>query len=377
MEHMAAVPLIEDEGELKDLIADLRKEPAIALDTEASSFHRFKERICLIQLSTRKRTWLVDPIAVKDLSPIGALMTDAKVETVIHDADYDLRLFKRQCGFRAVRVWDTMVAAELVNEPNLGLAALLLKYVGAQLDKKFQKADWSMRPLKPAMLDYAAKDTEHLLQLRDHMAEQLKAKGREAWAEEEFKLLVDIPFNTEENDEPGFLRIKGAKLLKPAQLAILRELHAWREQLAERLDRAPFMVMGNEAMLGMSTQPPATKRELAERKGIGETTVQRNGDAIMKAIESGRAMPKEQWPRVPKALRYDRDPDFEDRVKRLRGAREVLMKQHDLPPGIVCSNQLLADMARKLPRTTDELKGIDGMRNYQIATFGEALLAAL
>ncbi|MFZ1687715.1 MAG: HRDC domain-containing protein, partial [Flavobacteriales bacterium] len=109
----------------------------------------------------------------------------------------------------------------------------------------------------------------------------------------------------------------------------------------------------------------------------GETTVQRNGDAILKAIEQGRAVPKHHWPRVPKAMRYDRDPDFEDRVKRLRGAREILMKQYDLPPGIVCSNQLLADIARMLPRATEELKGIDGMRNYQITTFGEALLAAL
>ncbi len=377
MQHMAAVPLIEDEKELKGLIADLRKEPMVALDTEASSFHRYKERICLIQLSTRDRTWLVDPIAINDLTAVGALLTDKKVETVIHDADYDLRLFKRQSGFRAVHVWDTMVAAELVHEPNLGLAALLQKYVGVTLDKKFQKADWSMRPLKQAMLDYAAKDTEHLLELRDHMAGQLKAKGREEWAEEEFTLLVDVPFNAEENDEPGFLRIKGAKLLKPPQLAILRELHAWREQLAERLDRAPFMVLGNETMLGMSTQPPATKAELAQRKGIGEATVQRNGDAIMQALERGRAVPKENWPRVPKSLRYDRDADFEDRLKRLRAAREIMMKEYDLPPGIVCSNQLLSDMARKLPRTLEELKGIDGMRNYQIAHFGDALLKAL
>lgn len=374
---MAGAPLIVDEKELKALVADLRKEPAVALDTEASSFHRYKERVCLIQLSTRTRTWLVDPIAIHDLSAINALMTDKKVETVIHDADYDLRLLKRQSGIHAVRVWDTMVAAELVNEPNLGLAALLKKYVGVELDKKFQKADWSMRPLKPAMLEYAAKDTAHLLELRDHLAAQLKAKDREAWAAEEFTLLVDIPFNTEENEEPGFLRVKGAKLLKPAQLAILRELHAWREKLAERLDRAPFMVLGNETMLDLCKQPPASKKELGERKGVGDTNAQRNGDAILKAIERGRAIPKEEWPRVPKPLRYERDADFEDRVKRLRAAREEKMKEFDLPPGIICNNNMLAEIARKMPRTADELKEVAGMRHYQVKHFGAALLAAL
>lgn len=374
---MAGAPLIVDEKELKALVADLRKEPAVALDTEASSFHRYKERVCLIQLSTRNRTWLVDPIAIHDLSAINALMTDKKVETVIHDADYDLRLLKRQSGIHAVHVWDTMVAAELVNEPNLGLAALLKKYVGVELDKKFQKADWSMRPLKPAMLEYAAKDTAHLLELRDHLAAQLKAKDREAWAAEEFAFLVDIPFNVEENDEPGFLRVKGAKLLKPAQLAILRELHAWREKLAERLDRAPFMVLGNETMLDLCKQPPASKKELGERKGVGDTNAQRNGDAILKAIERGRAVPKEEWPRVPKPMRYDRDADFEDRVKRLRAAREVKMKEYDLPPGIICNNNMLAEIARKMPRTAEELKAVAGMRHYQVKHFGAALLAAL
>ncbi|QQR85408.1 MAG: ribonuclease D [Flavobacteriales bacterium] len=374
---MAGAPLIVDEKELKALVADLRKEPAVALDTEASSFHRYKERVCLIQLSTRNRTWLVDPIAIHDLSAINALMTDKKVETVIHDADYDLRLLKRQSGIHAVRVWDTMVAAELVNEPNLGLAALLKKYVGVELDKKFQKADWSMRPLKPAMLEYAAKDTAHLLELRDHLAAQLKAKDREAWAAEEFAFLVDIPFNVEENDEPGFLRVKGAKLLKPAQLAILRELHAWREKLAERLDRAPFMVLGNETMLDLCKQPPASKKELGERKGVGDTNAQRNGDAILKAIERGRAVPKEDWPRVPKPLRYERDADFEDRVKRLRAAREEKMKEFDLPPGIICNNNMLAEIARKMPRTAEELKAVAGMRHYQVKHFGAALLAAL
>ena len=117
------------------------------------------------------------------------------MEVVIHDADYDLRILAKHHGIRVENVFDTLVAAELVNEPEIGLAALLGKYQGLQIDKKFQKADWSKRPLPKPMLDYAAGDTSHLIALRDILKDQLIAKGRWGWAEEEFALLTDAPFN--------------------------------------------------------------------------------------------------------------------------------------------------------------------------------------
>jgi len=349
----------------------------IALDTEASSFHRFKERVCLVQVSGRGRTWLVDPLALPVLDPLGRLLADARMEVVIHDADYDLRILARHHGIRVENVFDTLVAAELLNEPEIGLAALLMKYQGIQVDKKYQKADWSKRPLPAPMLEYAAGDTAHLEALRDELKTQLVAKGRWDWAQEEFALLSDAPFNQPVNEEPAFLRLKGAKTLKPHQLAILREVHAWRESVAEQMDRAPFMVLGNDVLMGFATLPPTTLAEIAARPGVGERIFERYGRKILAAIERGRALPKDQWPRIERPKRWQRDDDYEDRVKRLKARRDELTKAHDLRPGIVASNQLLADIARTLPGDLEALAAIPGMRRYQVENFGDRLLSVL
>ncbi len=355
----------------------LASEPVVALDTEASSFHRYQERVCLIQLSTRDQTWLVDPLALPDIDPLGKALADPRIEWVIHDADYDLRMLKRAGGHRAERVFDTLVAAELLNEPELGLAANLKKHFDVTLDKRFQKADWSKRPLSADMLAYAAMDTAYLIALRDIFKQRLEEKGRWAWAEEEFAHLVGIPFENTGEEEPGFLRMKGAKALKPRQLAVLREVHAWRESLAERLDRAPFMVLGNDTLLDLSINPPTDLADLGQRKGVGENTLQRNGAAILKAVQRGMELPKDQWPRVERPKRWDRDDDYEDRLKRLKVVREQLMLEHDLRPGIVSPNHVLSEIARLLPRTPDELAALPGIRRWQVGLFGERFLSAI
>jgi ribonuclease D len=369
-------PLITTTAELEKLMTTLSKEPILALDTEASSFHRYRERICLIQLSTRTKTWLIDPLAIDDMSALGKALADPKIEWVIHDADYDLRMLKRMWGFRVANVFDTMVTVELLNEPELGLAANLKKHFGVELNKKFQKADWSKRPLPADMLAYAAMDTMHLIALRDILKKELVSRDRMEWAQEEFDALVHIPFAPVE-DEPGFLRIKGAKALKPRQLAVLRELHAWREGVAEKLDRAPFMVLGNDVMIEASKDPPIDLKAFAQRKGVGESIINRSGSAIMKAIARGMALPKEEWPRVPRPKRYDRDDDYEDRFKRLKKKRDEIAIARDLRQGIVCPNHVLSDIARLLPGDLEALAQIDGLRSWQVKEFGNELLKAL
>jgi len=274
-------------------------------------------------------------------------------------------------------VFDTLVAAELLNEPEIGLAALLKKYQGIHVDKKFQKADWSKRPLPEDMLQYAAGDTAYLIELRDVLKEQLIAKDRWTWAEEEFGLLTDAPFNLPVNDEPAFLRMKGAKLLKPHQLAVLREVFQWREGVAEKMDRAAFMVLGNEVLLSLATTPPTSTQEVATRKGVGDRVAERHGRAILEAVKRGVAMPKEEWPRVPKGKRWDRDDDYEERLKRLKQVRDKLTSDMDLRPGIVAANQMLMDIARTLPGDQEALAALPGVRRYQVKHFGAALLSAL
>ena len=372
----SAYTLITKTSELVGLMATLRSEPVLALDTEASSFHRYRERICLIQLSTRSKTWLIDPLTVDDMSALGKALAEPATEWVIHDADYDLRMLKKMYGFRAVNVFDTMISVELLNEPELGLAANLKKHFGVELNKKYQKADWSKRPLSSEMLAYAAMDTTYLIGLRDILKKELEAKGRFSWAQEEFEALVHIPFAPVE-EEPAYLRMKGAKALKPRQLAVLRELHAWRESVAEKMDRAPFMVLGNDVLLDVSKEPPADLAALAERKGVGDSIMARSGPAIMKAIATGLALPKEEWPRIPRPKRYERDDDYEDRLKRLKQKRDTIATARDLRQGIVCPNHVLMDIARLLPGDAKALGAISGLRDWQVREFGDELLKAL
>ncbi|HMQ74589.1 MAG TPA: ribonuclease D [Flavobacteriales bacterium] len=372
-----AYSTVNDQGDLARMTAALSASSVIALDTEASSFHRYKVRVCLVQVSDRDRTWLVDPFAAGDLAPLGTLLARTDMEVVIHDADYDLRMLAREQGIRVENVFDTLVAAELLNEPEIGLASLLQKYMGIQVDKKFQKADWSKRPLPEAMLDYAAGDTAHLIALRDILEARLKEKGRWSWAREEFALLTDAPFNLQDNLEPGYLRLKGAKLLKPHQLAVLREVHAWREGVAERMDRAPFMVIGNEVLLDLAKEPPADAHALASRKGMSEKVMDRHGRAILEAVRRGALLPRDQWPRLERPKRWDRDPEHDERLKRLKAVRDRLTAEHDLRMGIVASNQLLQEVARSRPGDLQALSALPGIRRYQVELFGADLLAAV
>lgn len=374
---MAAYELITTDKALGVFLEKIAHEEVIALDTEASSFHRYRESVCLIQISTREHTFLIDPLAVPNLGPLGNLLAQTGMEVVIHDADYDLRILAKHHAIRVENVFDTLVAAELLNEPEIGLAALLGKYQGLQIDKKFQKADWSKRPLPKPMLDYAAGDTSHLIAIRDILKAKLLDKDRWAWAEEEFALLTDAPFNLAVNEEPLFLRMKGAKLLKPAQLAILREVHAWRETVAEQQDRAPFMILGNDILLSLATDPPNSIADIAARKGVNERMLEKHGLRILAAVKTGLDMPKDRWPRLERPKRWDRDNDYEDRLKRLKLKRDELTAAFDLRPGIVAANQLLADIARTLPGDLDALAALPGMRRYQVQHFGAALLSAL
>lgn len=372
-----AYTYITDTDGLKAALDKLQRSPIIALDTEASSFHRYHERICLVQLSDRESTFLLDPTTIADMSPLGDALADRRTEWVIHDADYDLRMLKKMWSFHVETVFDTMVSAELLNEPELGLAALLRKYYGLEVDKKYQKADWGKRPLSSPMLAYAAMDTAYLIGLRDHLDKALYASGRHGWAEEEFKALVRIPFDTPANDEPPFLRMKGAKALKPRQLAVLRELHAWREPIAERMDRAPFMVLGNDVLLDLARFPSTDPSELAKRKGIGDNNMERHGMALIAAVERGLALPKDELPRVPRPKRWDKDDDYEDRLKRLKTVRDELTAQRGMRSGMVFSNNQLSEIARLRPGDLEALRGIPGIRNWQAAEFGAPLLSAL
>jgi ribonuclease D len=370
------VPLIQSQAELGALFQRLRREPLLAVDTEAASFHRYTDRVYLLQVSSRTETAVVDPLATEGLAPLGEVLVDPDVEIVFHDADYDLRLLDREYGFRATNVFDTRIAAQLLNEPGVGLAALLEKYLGVRLDKRFQRADWSARPLSPEMLEYAASDTRHLPELRDILKTRLEASGRLGWAMEEFALLDDIRAG-QSNGEPGFLRLKGAKALKGRELAILRELYAWRDGVAQRSDRATFRILNNEPMLALAKQPPADLVALKTIPGISSDQVERRGRDILAAIKRGLDLPDRDLPRVERGPRRVYDAAFDARLERLKAARNRLATELDLQPGVLCPNGTLEAIAKANPDSVEELGLLPELRRWQLREIGGELVAAL
>jgi ribonuclease D len=348
----------------------------LALDTEGASFHRFVDRIYLLQLSTDTAHAVIDPLPIAPPALLGALIEDPKVEIVFHDADYDLRLLHQDYGWNVRNVFDTRVAAQLLGMKAFGLAALLEQYFGVKLDKKHQRADWSMRPLTPDMLDYAAQDTIHLLGLRDELHGQLAKKGRLAWAEEEFARLESVRWATDDASN-GFLKVKGARDLTRRELAVFRELVLWRDAAALKLDRATFRVVSNDVLLEAAKGHPASKESLALIKGMPRGILERSHAEIIAAIDRGLAVPESELPKFPKSARWDRDPDFDHKVGALKAVRDAAATRLELDPGVLCSRERMEAVARMLPGKPEEILEIPEFRRWQVAELGAGFVKAL
>ncbi|HXF25003.1 MAG TPA: HRDC domain-containing protein, partial [Gemmatimonadaceae bacterium] len=272
--------------------------------------------------------------------------------------------------------FDTRIAAQLLGIPAFGLAALLEKFFSVKLDKQHQRADWSMRPLTPSMLDYAAQDTRYLLDLRDELRTGLESLGRMSWAEEEFERLESIQFAP---DDPatGFMRTKGARDLKRRELAVLRELVGWRDERAAALDRATFRVMGSEAMFEIARVHPKTREELAAIKGVPRGVVERHAQDLLDAVQRGLAVPEADLPRFPRAARWDRDPDFDSNVAKLKSVRDAAAARLKLDPGVLCARDRMEAVARRKPKAVEELAEIPELRRWQASVLGSDFVAAL
>jgi ribonuclease D len=370
-------PLYLDSPEAASLFLDsIASTRLLAIDTEGASFHRYVDRIYLLQLSTESKHAIIDPLRVPSPPQLGALLESREVEVVFHDADYDLRLLHQDYGWRVTNIFDTRIAAQLLGIKAFGLAALLDSHFGVKLDKKHQRADWSMRPLTPDMLDYAAQDTLHLLALRERLREALVKKRRWHWAEEEFARLEGTQWEDEEPSK-AFLRLKGARDLTRRELAYLRELVIWRDGVAKGLDRSTFRVVTNEVLLDLSRKAPVTISDLQGMRGLGRSIMEHRADEILDAVARGRAVPDAELPRFPKAPRWDRDPQFDDRVSRLKSVRDAVAAELELDPGVLCARERLEAIARRNPTSVDELALLPELRRWQVEALGDAFVRAL
>jgi ribonuclease D len=366
---------IDTRAALDVLARRLDGHPILGVDTEAAGYHRYHDRISLLQISTLSDNFLVDPLAIDDLAALAPLLADPAIEIVFHDADFDLRILHRDLGMVVRGLFDTQIAAAFLGERSLGLGAVIEKHLGLRLPKAFQRADWAERPLSAGMMDYAATDTAHLIPLRDRLHALLQEKGRLHWAEEEFQRREQTRWTDDDPDalEP-FLRIKGARDLPPRGLAILRELHRWREEVAQKRDQATFRIIGNQALLELSARPPTSPGALASVTGIGEALLRRYSRELLEVIGRGLEVPESELPRFPQPRRWDRDPEAELRTERLKAIRTRRAEELGLDPGFLMARNVLEEIARCRPGSLEELEQVPEVRRWQIEALGESLL---
>ncbi len=360
---------------LAQVAAILCSQAEFAVDLEMDSLHHYQEKVCLIQVSTRTESWLIDPLALKDLSPLAQPLGDPRILIVMHGADYDIRSLHRDFGIEVQNLFDTMLASRFLGITEFGLAALLKARFGIELNKKYQKADWSKRPLSPEMSAYAAADTSDLLPLYDQLSAGLIEKGRLEWLKEECRLLCQA--RVTEKEGPLFVSCKGAGKLKGRSLAVLEELLQLRGRQARELDRPPFKVISAETLLEVAEKRPRTLADLCGIKGMTPGQVQRFGERIIAAVAVGLALPEEALPRFPRQRRDEPADGTKERLKRLKSWREQYSSVQSLEPGVVAPNWLLETVADAQPASAEELNGIAGMRDWQKKAYGLELLKEL
>lgn len=274
--------LVADDAALEGLVRRLAAERVLAIDTESNSFHVYRERICLVQISTQGEDYIVDPLAV-DVTPLGAVLCDGR-ETVLHGADYDVRCMKREWGWRLPRLFDTMAAARRLGRPGLGLSALVEAQFGVRLSKANQRSDWGRRPLTREQIAYAALDTRYLLPLHALLAGELAQRGALEDARREFERIAAVEPRERVFDREGWRRLKGSRELDPAGREVLRALWLAREEVARASDRPPFKVMAEQAMMEVARRRPHGVEALGRVPGVTPSVLRRLGDVMISAI---------------------------------------------------------------------------------------------
>jgi ribonuclease D len=373
---------IESERDVGALIADLNSAKRITLDCEAAGFHRYSDRICLVQLSTADATYVIDPLAFDPSDVLRDVVEDPLREVVMHGADFDLRLLHRDLGLDLHGLFDTQIAASLLGLETLGLASLLGERFGVTLSKKYQRADWAERPLTEGMLDYAASDTIYLLALRDQLVEELTEAGRLAWVEEECRALEQSATMRKDGAAPRdpVTRVKGARHLSPRQVTALREALSWRDEVARERDKAPFRIVGDGPLIDAVALHPRRAEELTSIKGFPRGLAKGEGRQLVSRLHAVVAIPEEElvpYPRKGGGGPGHPPPEVEELAEKLKAARNKAADELGLARGTLLSNAVLVEVARAAPEDTEALAAVGGMRRWRMHVLGDDLLAVI
>ncbi len=361
---------------LEETASILKRASVVGVDTESDSLHSYQERVSLIQLSDGKFTAVVDPLLLANVQPLAPLLADPGIVKVFHGADYDVVGLKRDFGFTIVSIFDTCLAAQAASEPKYSLGDLLTRHFGVTLEKKYQKAHWSKRPLSPDMLAYAAKDTQFLPALYDILHKEAQARGRLAQIEEEGEWVSRREWTGRAFMPDDYLRIKGSQPLPPTAQRVLRALAVVRDGLAKRSNRPPFKIVSGDDLLAMAVKQPTTPAELEKLFPSPTAPARREPGRWLDAIRQGLAdttpLPQRN------GARFEPFSAAQERAfARLRVWRTNQAKQEGVEPAMVFSTDQIKTIVRAWPKSMESFAAIPGIRRWQVARYGETVLALL
>ncbi|MCL4559788.1 MAG: HRDC domain-containing protein [Chloroflexi bacterium] len=359
--------------ELQRIIANLASYPTLAVDTESNSLHAYQEQVCLIQFSTPDEDYLIDPLAIDDLSALGPIFANPSIEKVFHAAEYDLICLKRDFGFKFTNLFDTMAAGRILGKSAVGLGAMLEEAFGLQLDKRYQRANWGQRPLPQALLAYARLDTHYLIALRDRLYRELIDQERWPIAEEDFRRMTSVNGHSSENgNRDNLWRISGAQDLEPRQAAVLYELVAFRDRQARLANVPAFKILGNEALLAIAQACPLHQESLDKLREITPRQAERYGSGLLRAVAVGMtAEPPQRPPGRP------RDDKFVLRLEKLRLWRKHKAQGMGVESDVILPRDLLHILAERRPTCQEDLAEILETTPWRLEHFGEEILKIL
>ncbi len=349
------------------MVKKLASFPILGVDTESNSLHAYQEQVCLIQFSTPDETdYLVDPLALDNILELGAVFSNPAIEKIFHAAEYDVICLKRDFGFKFASLFDTMVAARILGRQAVGLGAMLETEFGIQTDKRYQRADWGLRPLPHAQIDYARMDTHYLVPLRDRLRAELEASDRWPLAIEDFHRMTQVNgHNGEVNLQENLWRISGSQDLTPQQAAILHDLNAFRDEMARVSNNPPFKVLSNQVLLQLAQNAPQTKGELADLGVLTDRQLKRYGPGLLKAIEHGLTAQPLRRPSSPRP-----SDKFLLRLDALRNWRKQTAQAMGVESDVILPRDLLHSLAERAPHSQDELRDIMHTTPWRYQQFG-------
>lgn len=358
---------IDDTENLKRLVDDLSSQPRIAVDTESNSLHAYREQVCLIQFSTDKKDYLLDPLAIDDISALAPIFANPKIEKIFHAAEYDLICLSRDFGFEFVNLFDTMQAARILGYKFVGLDNILSEKFSVKVDKRYQKANWGARPLTPEQLNYASMDTQYLIVLRDLLEEELREAGRWDLAQDDFLLSKNVEVPKEKLNGSAWKRFSSRKNITPRELTILSELTKCRDEIAEKLDRPPFKVITNNMLLDIAKNIPEKDVDLAGI-GLSQKQIRLWGSQILAAAKRGVDAP------LVKVEQAKRPKDAVlKRLDKLKTWRKKLAEEMKVESDIILPKRFLSTLSEYPPKSLGDLKSImcDSPNRYK--KFGDQI----